>query len=457
MAKVKDMTVGNPMKILLTFALPMMAGNIFQQMYTTVDTMILGKFLGVEALASVGASDSFNWLTFGTVWGLAQGFSIKMAQDFGAKDYASLRKCVGNSILMALILAFTVGTLGFISTDKVLQFLNTPDDIRAGGVSYLRTLFIGMPIVMMYNLFASILRALGDAKTPLYAMIATSMINIGLDLLFVMGFKWGIVGAAAATVISWVCGTIFCLLVIRRIDILALSKEDFVLDLKLCGRQMGLGLPVAFSNTVIACGTLVVQFIINGFGVAFIAGIAAGNKLYGLLEVAASSYGNAMLTYMGQNKGALNYKRLKSGMRSALGLAVCTSLIISVCIIVFGRFILSGFISAESPALYDETMKIAYRYLFLMACALPILYILYVYRCALQGLGNTIIPLVSGGAELAARCLTAIFLPILFNPMALLWDEPSAWLAADLVLIPGYYIILRKVKREMEAKKAENA
>lgn len=452
------MTVGSPMKILLTFALPLMAGNVFQQLYTVVDTMILGKYLGVEALAAVGSSDYLNWFTFGTILGLAQGFSIKMAQDFGARDYASLRKCIGNSVVLAFILSVLIAVVSYVITDPVLKLLQTPDSIRGGGVLYLHILFIGMPIIMMYNLMASILRSLGDARTPLQAMITTSFINIGLDLLFVMVFQWGIAGAAAATVISWLCGGVYCFFVLRKVDILTFSGADFAPDGKLYGRLMYLSMPMAFQNMVIAFGGMIVQFVVNGFGVAFIAGVVASNKLYGVLEIAASSYGYAMMTYMGQNLGARNYDRLKRGMKSSVLLSVLTSLTIAVFIIGLGKFILSGFISADSPQLYEETMNVAYKYLVIMASFLPVLYILYSVRSALQGMGNTIVPLVSGVGEFAARCGSAILLPILISPIAMLFAEPAAWIAADLVLIPGYLRMMKRVKQELlEAKeKAES-
>lgn len=443
------MTVGSPMKILLTFALPLMAGNVFQQLYTVVDTMILGKFLGVEALAAVGSSDYVNWFTFGTVMGLAQGFAIKMAQDFGAKDYPALRKGIGNSAVLAIGLSILLAVVSFVITEPALKLLQTPDSIRGGGVLYLHVLFIGMPIYMVYNLLAGVLRSLGDAKTPLKAMITTAGINICLDFLFVMVFRWGIAGAATATVISWACGGCYCLLVLRKIDIMTFKRDDFVPGAKLCKKLMVLSMPLAFQNMVLAFGGMIVQYVVNGFGVAFIAGVVATNKLYGILEVAATSYGFAMLTYMGQNYGAGNYQRLKSGIRSGLILSTLTSLTIMFFMIVFGKVILSGFISSDSPEMVEEAMRVAYNYLVIMASALPVLYVLYAVRSSLQGMGNTMVPLISGVGEFVARCGSAIILPILFDSIALLFAEPAAWLAADLVLVPGFIIMMRRVKQEL--------
>lgn len=449
------MTAGNPVRILLAFSLPLMAGNVFQQLYTVIDTMILGKFLGVQALAAVGSADYLNWFILGSVYSLAQGFSIKMAQDFGARDHASLRKCVGNSIILSIICAVVIALVSEVITDPVLKLLQTPDEIRPGGVLYLRILFGGIPLIMMYNLFACILRALGDARTPLYAMIITSFINIGLDLLFVMGFGWGIAGAASATIISWGCASIYCLYFIRKIDVLAMGKSDYQVDGQLTKKLMGLSVPLVFQNMVIAVGGMIVQFVVNGFGVTFIAGVVATNKLYGVLEIAASSYGFAMLTYMGQNLGARDLPRMKSGLKSGLVVALLTSLTITLAMVVFGKFILSGFISSDSPEVYAETMNVAYQYLCIMSGGLPVLYLLYVVRSSLQGMGNTFVALLSGIAEFVARCSCAVILPIFFSAVGMLFAEPAAWLAADFVLVPGYIIVMRKVRKQLSAPKEE--
>lgn len=288
-------------------------------------------------------------------------------------------------------------------------------------------------------MMASILRAMGDSRTPLYAMLVASVVNIGLDLLFVMGFHWGIPGAAAATVIAQGCSCLFCLAVLRRMSVLRMTKTDWHPDGSLCRRLFQLGLPMAFQNTVIAVGGLVIQFVINGFGFLFVAGFTATNKLYGLLELAATSFGFSMATYAGQNLGAKKYRRICEGMRSALKMAVATSVIISAAMIAFGKPVLLLFISGE-PGEVAQVLDIAYTYLFIMCCLLSVLYLLHLYRSALQGMGDTVIPMVSGIAELTMRIGCALLLPIWLGQYGIYFAEIAAWAGAVVILVTFYYI-----------------
>ena len=439
MANTRDMTTGKPAGLLLSFALPLMAGNICQQLYTMVDTMVVGQVLGVEALASLGAADWLNWLVLGIIMGFTQGFSILISQRFGAEDQDGLRKVTAMSTLLSAVIAVVVTVSSLLLAEPVLRLLNTPDNVLPGSLSYLRIIFSGSVIVTTYNMMASILRAMGDSRTPLYAMLAASVVNIGLDLLFVMGFHWGIPGAAAATVIAQGCSCLFCLAVLRRMSVLRMTKTDWHPDGCLCRRLFQLGLPMAFQNTVIAVGGLVIQFVINGFGFLFVAGFTATNKLYGLLELAATSFGFSMATYAGQNLGAKKYRRICEGMRSALKMAVATSVVISAAMIAFGKPVLLLFISGE-PGEVAQVLDIAYTYLFIMCCLLSVLYLLHLYRSALQGMGDTVIPMVSGIAELTMRIGCALLLPIWLGQYGIYFAEIAAWAGAVVILVTLYYI-----------------
>lgn len=439
MANTRDMTTGKPARLLLSFALPLMAGNICQQLYTMVDTMVVGQVLGVEALASLGAADWLNWLVLGIIMGFTQGFSILISQRFGAEDQDGLRKVTAMSTLLSAVIAVVVTVSSLLLAEPVLRLLNTPDNVLPGSLSYLRIIFSGSVIVTAYNMMASILRAMGDSRTPLYAMLVASVVNIGLDLLFVMGFHWGIPGAAAATVIAQGCSCLFCLAVLRRMSVLRMTKTDWHPDGCLCRRLFQLGLPMAFQNTVIAVGGLVIQFVINGFGFLFVAGFTATNKLYGLLELAATSFGFSMATYAGQNLGAKKYRRICEGMRSALKMAVATSVIISAAMIAFGKPVLLLFISGE-PGEVAQVLDIAYTYLFIMCCLLSVLYLLHLYRSALQGMGDTVIPMVSGIAELTMRIGCALLLPIWLEQYGIYFAEIAAWAGAVVILVTFYYI-----------------
>lgn len=441
---VKNMTEGKPARLLLTFSLSLVAGNVFQQLYTVVDTMVVGKYLGVNALAAVGASDWLNWLMLGVIQGLTQGFGIKMAQEFGAGREDELRKSVGSSAVLSLLSAVVLMALGQFAARPVLMLLQTPGEIIEYSLLYLRIMFAGVPIVMLYNLLACILRSLGDSRTPLNAMIVASLTNIVLDYLFVLGFGWGIAGAAAATLIAQAVSGVFCFWHIRKIAFLKIEKEDFRLQKDRTFRLFVLGLPMAFQNGIIAIGGMIVQFVVNGYGVIFIAGFTATNKLYGLLEIAGTSYGYAMVTYVGQNLGAGKFERIQSGMRAAMGIAMVTSIIIAVCMLVLGKNILGLFISG-TPEVVEQTMQIAYFYLAVMSVCLPILYVLHVTRSAIQGMGNTVLPMLSGVAEFVMRTLSIIFLPMLMGETGIFFAEIAAWLGADVVLVASYFKVMRSL------------
>ncbi len=445
--QVKNMTEGNPIKLILSVALPLMVGNIFQQMYTVVDAQVVGTVEGVSALAALGASDWFYWMYLGLVQGLAQGFTIPMAQAFGAKDYGALRKNVGNSIMLAVLTSVLVTLISALSIPAVLSLLGTPAEIRPMSEQYLLVLFLAFPVVMAYNLMAGTLRSLGDGKSPLYAMVVASLVNICLDLLFVAVFHWGVIGAAAATVIAQVCSSLFCLWRLSRIDFIRPAKSDFRMDGAISRRLMLLGLPIAAQNGVIGLGGMIVQTIVNKLGVAFIAGYTATNKLYGVLEIAAISYGYATSTYAGQNLGAGKTKRIWNGVHASALTGVVTAGVIALFMFLFGRGITGSFISG-TPEEVAEAGKIAWEYLALMSACLPILYVLHIYRSALQGMGNTVMPMASGIAEFVMRTGAALLLPALIGYWGVFWAEVLAWLGADFILVPSYYMIFGKLRRQ---------
>lgn len=443
----KTMTEGKPAFLILTFALPLMIGNVFQQLYTVVDTMVVGKALGVPALAAIGAADWMNWLMLGVIQGITQGFGILMAQAFGAGKYKELRQTVGCSAILSLLSSVLLLCAGQCIAHPVLSLLQTPPEIMDNALLYLRIMYLGVPIVMSYNLFATILRSLGDGRTPLLAMIAAAVVNILLDLLFVLVFGFGIGGAAAATLIAQLFSSLFCLYRIRRIEVLSLCPVDFCLQGHLPAKLLMLGFPMAFQNAVISVGGMIVQFVVNGFGVIFIAGFTATNKLYGVLEVAATSYGYSMITYAGQNLGAGKITRIRKGMRAALTISLVTSALIAAVMLLFGRAILSGFISG-TPQEFELTLQVAYRYLAVMSTFLPILYILHVTRSTIQGMGNTVLPMVSGIAEFIMRAASAILLPAVVGESGIFYAEIMAWAGADLILVISYFVVIKKTETQ---------
>ena len=449
MSRVRSMTEDKPAVLIVSFSLPLMVGNIFQQLYTVVDTMVVGKALGVGALAALGATDWLNWMMLGIIQGLTQGFAILMAQNFGAKRLEELRCAVGGSVTLSVIGAVLLTAAGQAAARPVLLLLQTPPEILGDALLYLRIMFFGVPIVMAYNLLASILRSLGDGRTPLHAMMVASAVNISLDLLFVLGFGWGIAGAAAATLLAQLVSSLFCLWHIGKIDFLKLNGDHLCLSASLAGRLLSLGSPMAFQNGIIAVGGMIVQWVVNGVGVIFIAGFTATNKLYGVLEIAATSYGYSMITYVGQNLGAGRLERIRTGVRQAVGIAVATSLVIMAVMLLFGRVILGCFISG-TPQEVAETMEVAWFYLVIMSVCLPVLYILHVVRSAIQGMGNTVLPMISGIAEFVMRTGTAILLPGIMGEAGIFYAEILAWLGADVILISSYFVTIRRVEKANE-------
>lgn len=445
---VKDMTVGAPLSLIVTFALPLMVGNIFQQLYTVVDMMVVGKALGVDALAALGATDWLYWMVLGMVQGVTQGFGILMAREFGAKKFENLRCVIGSSATLSILAALLFLIAGQSVARPVLELLNTPAEIMDWSLLYLRIMFLGIPIVMAYNLLATILRSLGDGRTPLNAMIVAAISNIALDLLFVLVFRWGITGAAVATLIAQAISSVYCLMKIRKIAFMKMNWGHFGLKAAMAGRLLSLGSPMAAQNAIIAIGGMIIQGVVNGYGVAFIGGFTAANKLYGVLEIAATSYGYAMITYVGQNLGAGKINRIRKGMRCAITVALITSIIITAAMLIFGNAIIGAFISG-SPEEVMEATKVGYVYLSIMSICLPILYILHVTRSAVQGMGNTLLPMVSGIAEFIMRTGGVLILPALIGENGIFIAEVLAWAGADLILIPSYFITMRKTKSEL--------
>jgi len=450
------MTKGKPLSLITSFALPLMLGNVFQQFYTVVDTAVVGKALGVGVLAAMGSTDWLGWMMVSFIQGLTQGFGILMAQAFGAKDTQALRKAVGASVVLSAIGAIVLLVVGQLATVPVLRLLRTPEEILHHGVLYLRYIFAGVPISMAYNLLACTLRSLGDGKTPLHAMVVASCVNVVLDLVLVLIFRWGIPGAAIATLIAQGCSVVFCLVRIRRLPILKLEKSDFRLSGRLAGRLLRLGFPVALQNAIISVGGMIVQTVVNGFGVAFIAGFTATNKLYGVLEIAATSYGYAMTTYAGQNLGAGQLSRIRQGQRAASWVCLVISAVIAGIMIGFGRGIVGMFISG-TPEETAAAIDVAYKYLTIMALCLPSLYLLYVFRSTIQGMGNTVLPMVSGIAEFVMRICAALLLPLAVGEVGLFYAEVLAWIGADFILIPSYFAVLKKCERQFEhGKRADS-
>ncbi len=456
MSRVKDMTHGNPAKLIFFFALPLIIGNLGQQIYMITDTVIVGQGVGLDALASLGATDWIYWLVLWSVQVLTQGFAVLITQNIGEGNEKAIKKSIAMSTLLCLTMGTLVSATFPFLASPLLRLLKTPEDIFAGALSYVVVMYAGTLIVMAYNMASAVLRSFGDGKTPLIAMIIAAAVNIGLDLLLVMGFHWGITGAAVATILSQLLAFLYCLRMIGKIPAAKLRKEDWALDFPVILKLLKLGIPLALSHVAIVFGGIILQFVINGFGSLFIAGFTATNKLYGLLESSAISFGFATATYTGQNFGARNLPRIRSGIRSAMKLAALFAVTISVGMVLFGRYLLMMFISssdADAPAV----LELAYQYLTIMSVTLIILYALHVYRSAIQGMGNTIIPMIAGLLECVGRVSVALFLPRIVGEYGLFFAETTAWLFSAVCVMTAFYVTVHRLSiSEKRALKTEH-
>jgi len=438
MNRTTDMTTGSSAKHILRFAFPLILTNIGQQLYMIADAAIVGRGVSVKALAAVGSADWIYWLILWTVIALSQGFATFVSRHFGNKDFRRMNKTIAMSALLCLIIGGVLTVAGLLATRPLLSLLKTPSDIIDGAATYLTTMISGTLVVTAYNMAASILRAFGDSRSPLVAMIISAVLNIGLDLLFVFVFSWGIFGAAMASVLSQLVSFIYCLIRIRRIDCVQLERSAWKWDGSIIKELLLFGLPLALQSIVIALGGIIVQSTINLQGSTFIAGYTAVNKLYGLLECSAISVGMACSIFLSQNFGAGNYKRVKEGMRTSMLIVIIMSVVIGSLSLLADRYLLQIFLDT-SKAGSMEALDVGEKYLFLMCTCMPILYFIHIYRNALQAIGISLWSMISGFAEFAVRVTLAKAVIHWLGTNTLFFVEPSAWLSALLVLALPYY------------------
>ncbi len=454
MARTRDMTTGSPMMHLILFTLPIIAGNAFQQLYSLVDSFVVGQ-VSVDALTAVASAGWLDWTVLSLAIGLAQGFGIQVAQSFGKGDLNELHRAVGQGLLLSAVTVVVVELLAQTLLWPVLNIMDMPAQTIRMTESYLRIIFAGLPLVMGFNLFSGFLRSVGNSTTPLYAMVTASATNIALDFLFVLGFRWEVEGAAIATITSQGVSCLICLIAVIRLPVMHISRSDLRWDGSMCLRLMKLGIPISFQNLIISIGGLALQKVVNGFRYAFVAGFNASNRLVGLLELAGASLGNAVGVFAGQNLGAGRLDRVKLGLRRAAQLSIALGLLVGGCMGLFGQGLLGLFITDEDPVKVAETLDVAYKYLCVMSAGLPMLYLLFAYRTTLQGIGDTFIPMLSGGMELVMRILCALVLPALIGEWGIYLSEIAAWIGAAVLLMWGYYRRIHVLEKQASAAIAQ--
>ena len=440
-----DMTTGNPVKLILLFSIPLLIGNIFQQFYNMVDTIIVGRFIGVEALAAVGTTSSMVFLVNGFVMGLTSGFAVLISQKYGAKDEVGVKEAVASSIILSIIATILVTFISVLSAKPLLTLMNTPSNILKDASTYIIILYAGNIAIIFYNMMAA--RALGDSKTPLYFLIVSSVLNIILDLVLIINFKMGVAGAAYATVISQGVSAILCVIyTYKRYKILRLKKDDFKVKKKYYRKHLKVGIPMALQFSITSIGIMTVQSAINIFGSTVIASYAASSKVLQLVMQPATTLGVTMATYCGQNIGAKRYDRIKEGVKKCVQISIITSVISAIILIFLGKYFVMMFVSNPDA----EILSYAQQVLNISAIFFIPLGLIFVYRNALQGIGDSFIPMMAGVYELVARAIVAFTLPKVLEFMGICLADPVAWFAAVIPLAYTYYKREKSFKYESE-------
>lgn len=437
------MTEGRPLRLIALFALPLLLNNAFQQLYNVVDSIVVGRLIGVDAFAAVGAAGSYYWLALAVVLGFTQGFGALFAQRFGAKDEAGLKRAIAQAVVLTTILSALLTAAFLLLLHPALVLVNTPPDIIGDTYTYLLWVLSATPVMFAYNTCAAILRALGNSRAPLMSVIISTAVNIVLDLAFVGLLGMGVASVAVATVIANCCALVYCFLRLRRIREVRIGREDFKHGPGTIRTLMKLGGPLAFRNLVIETGGQLIQYVINGYGTLYVAGIAAAYKYFGFISLVGFSLDGAMSVYVGQNYGADRLDRIKKGMRTARWIAVVSSVVTAGLTALFGREMVLLLITGD----VSETAAVAeigYHNLLAFSACLPALYLLFIYRSAIQGMGNSLIPMASGFIELAMRVLSVFILPLFIGIWGVYFSVGIGWIAAAVMLIISYYAVYRR-------------
>lgn len=437
----KDMTKGSPMGLILGFSIPLLFGFLFQQFYSLVDTVIVGRFLGTENLAAVGSTGSVNFLIIGFCMGICSGFSIPISHKFGAGDYSGMRRVVANCIWLSIAFAAVLTVLTTILCRPILVMMKTPENILEGAYTYIWIIFLGIPTTFLYNMTSGVIRALGDSKTPVIFLIMASFINIGLDLFFIINLQMGVAGAAWATVISQGVSGLCCLLfIIKKFEILRIQKGEWGFDTHLCGSLCGMGVPMGLQYSITAIGSVILQSATNSLGSDAVAAVTAAGRVSGFLACPFDAMGSTMTTYGGQNVGAGKLERLGTGLKSCVMLGAGYSVIAFVIAFFAGEPLARLFLDADQVAIIgDVRLFLIINTIFYFPLAL-----VNIVRFLIQGMGFPTFAILAGVFEMIARSLAGIFLVPVIGYMGVCLGSPIAWLFADAFLIPAY-IHVRKV------------
>lgn len=442
-SEIRDMTTGSPFRLILGFAVPMLMGLLFQQFYSMVDTIIVGKYLGVSALASVGSTSSINFMIIGFCTGVCSGFSIPVAQRFGAGDHHGLRCFAANAGWLSAIFSAVMTVIVCFLCMDILRWMDTPDDIIQGAYDYIFIIFAGIPVTYLYNILAGIIRSLGDSRTPVYFLLLSSVINIFLDLFTILVMGMGVEGAAYATVISQAISGVLCFLYMRsHFPILRMTREERKFNLRMAKILCGIGVPMGLQYSITAIGSVILQTAVNGLGSLYVAAISAGNKLTLFFTCPFDALGATMATWAGQNVGAGKIDRVKEGVKYALLIGCVYAVAAFVILTLFSKYLALLFLDA------DEVSTIGNVSLFLFGNSLFYIALVFVnvVRFSIQGMGFSTFAILAGVFEMFARTFAGMCLVPIFGYPAACFASPMAWIAADIFLIPAFLHCIKRLK-----------
>lgn len=451
---IKDLTKGEPLKLILMFSVPLLIGNIFQQLYNIADLVIVGRLLGVEPFAAVGAVAPLFFLIMFVIVGFTNGFAVVTGQRYGAKDYDGVRDSAVVSTILSTIITLIFSVVCTIFMNPMLRWLNVPENIYHDAYWYIEIVIIGLITATFYNLLASIIRALGDSKTPLYFLILASVANIVLALIFIEGFHMGVPGSAIAVNLSQAISVILCLIFVKyKFPILHLKKSDWLVkfDKKFYDsvyEHLRIGFPMAVQFSIIGISIIIIQSVCNTFGSNVIAAMTAALRIEQIATLPMMSFGVALAAYVAQNFGAKKFKRIRLGVIKTSTINVVLSILMALLMRYFGDDIIREFIGTATP----EVIDIAHRYLLISTVFYFFLGQIFIYRNALQGMGETIFPLFACIAELVMRSFAAVYLAIKFGYIGMFYAGPIAWVSASAVLFFGYMGSIKRIIFKVKEK-----
>ncbi len=440
------MTKGSPLKLIGKFIIPVILGNIFQQLYNMADTIIVGRFLGVKALAAVGATGTIMFLILGFMMGITTGFTVLTAQRFGAGDIEGVKKSVGNGAMLAIVITAILTVVSVWGMDMILSIMNTPDDIFVMSKQYIVIICLGMPCTIFYNLLASYLRAVGNSKSPLYFLIIAAVLNIVLDLFLILVIPMGVAGAAAATVISQGVAGVCCLIyIIKKVPLLCIRKEHWKLDYHCCMNQLSIGIPMAFQFSITAVGTMLIQAALNMFGSTVVAAYTAAGKVEQIVTQPLAAMGITMATYCAQNRGVNDIGRIRKGVRIANVMNAIYSVAVFAIVINILPHAIRLFVSGD----ITQVLEYAETYIKICGIFFTPLGMIFIFRNVLQGCGFSFMPMMGGVVELACRVVAAFIAVHYYSYVGVCLGNASAWLITGTFLGVAYLFVMRKLTRRL--------